>query len=71
MDLQGGEFYALKGAQKHLNNCQLIIAEGCPTHQYKSSDECKTDNIKLFLKQRGFIHANEGEKGDLVFLNGR
>ena len=66
LDLQGSEFYALKGNEAYLKKCQLIVLEG-GTHQYKAPDECKMQSITSLLSNFGFVHANKHKGGDAVF----
>tara|TARA_B100001093_G_scaffold454094_1_gene463194 strand:+ start:5088 stop:5810 length:723 start_codon:yes stop_codon:yes gene_type:complete len=67
LDLQGAEFYAIKGNEQYIKNCQLIVLEG-GTHQYKAPNECKMQNITALLDKYNFIHANKKGGGDAIFV---
>ena len=67
LDLQGAEFYALKGNEKYIPNCNAIILEG-GTHQYNAPSECKMNNIQNLLEKFGFIYANKSNGGDAIFI---
>ena len=67
LDLQGAEFYALKGNENIYQTVNAIILEG-GTHQYNAPSECKMNNIQNLLEKFGFIYASQKSNGDAIFI---